>query len=94
MDPADLSRRLRAVKELEKNPIWLELIVPSIEGLEAKMLEGLSNKTLTSDQRSTYLEGYHAAKGIRLTLPNYKELLAKEEKALIAKGEVADDDDQ
>lgn len=90
MSPEELVIRKRALRELERNPLWIGIIAPALAKLEGEMLYGLSKRDSTSEQRSTFLEGYHAARDIRHLADRERDLLKREQDALERDGSETD----
>jgi hypothetical protein len=94
MDPVELARRLRAIRELERNLIYSDVIGPGLKKMESEMLAGLSDRNSDPEKRSTYLEGYLKASSLGNMLAQEKARLESERSEFEKKtGEAFDESD-
>lgn len=92
MSPDEYIRRRRALRELQRNPFYVETIAPALARFKTTMLDGLTKVESSPEKRSEFIQGYHEADSLVKLVEREKETLDSAETSFAPK-DVPDDDD-
>lgn len=63
------SQLLHALRKLEDNQAWREIVAPKIRGAFERHSAAISDRSFTAEKRAEHLEAYHTAKELHELVP-------------------------
>jgi hypothetical protein len=81
---------LHAFRQLTINQAWKEIIAPKLMEAHERHLLGLSDRSITPDERTAHVEAYHLAKELESIVPERIAALEKQLNEWMQRNDIVD----